>query len=110
VQVDELEAPEFMKAPLTAYLTTLAALLGIDFIWLSLANERLYRPIHSGTVTRTEFGRSQFGSPSFASRRGGGSPPALQGLFPPSDGLHLMSVITDRAAECLAHGAKRNIR
>jgi hypothetical protein len=45
VQVDELEAPEYLKTPLTAYLTTLAALLGIDFIWLSLANERLYRPI-----------------------------------------------------------------
>ena len=29
---------------------------------------------HSGAVTRTEFGRSQFGSPSFGSRRGGGSP------------------------------------
>lgn len=43
--LDELEAPECMKAPLTVYLTTLAALLVIDFIWLSLANERLYRPI-----------------------------------------------------------------
>ena len=29
---------------------------------------------HAGAVTRTEFGRSQFGSPSFGSRRGGGSP------------------------------------
>jgi hypothetical protein len=27
-----------------------------------------------GAVTRTEFGGSQFGSPSFGSRRGGGSP------------------------------------
>jgi uncharacterized membrane protein len=32
-----------MKTPLTAYPTTLASLLGIDFMWLSLANERLYR-------------------------------------------------------------------
>ena len=28
----------------------------------------------SGVVTRTEFGRAQFGSPSSGSRRGGGSP------------------------------------
>ena len=29
---------------------------------------------HGGAVTRIEFGLSQFGSPSFGSRRGGGSP------------------------------------
>jgi uncharacterized membrane protein len=34
-----------MKVNLAAYLTTLAAFLGIDFVWLSLASERLYRPI-----------------------------------------------------------------
>jgi uncharacterized membrane protein len=34
-----------MKVSLTAYLTTLAALFGIDFVWLSLASEKLYRPI-----------------------------------------------------------------
>jgi uncharacterized membrane protein len=33
-----------MKVNLTAYLTTLAALFGIDFVWLSLS-EKLYRPI-----------------------------------------------------------------
>ncbi len=34
-----------MKVNLAAYLTTLAAFLGIDFVWLSLSSERLYRPI-----------------------------------------------------------------
>jgi hypothetical protein len=34
-----------MKALLSAYFTTLAALFGIDFVWLSLASEKLYRPI-----------------------------------------------------------------
>jgi hypothetical protein len=29
---------------------------------------------HGGSVTRTEFGRAQFGSPSSGSGRGGGSP------------------------------------
>ena len=43
--VDALEASEFMKVLLSAYFTTLAALFGIDFVWLSLASEKLYRPI-----------------------------------------------------------------
>ncbi len=34
-----------MKVNLAAYLTTLAAFLGFDFVWLSLSSERLYRPI-----------------------------------------------------------------
>jgi uncharacterized membrane protein len=34
-----------VKVDLAAYLTTLAALLGIEFIWLTLSSERLYRPI-----------------------------------------------------------------
>ena len=34
-----------MKVSLTAYLTTLAALFGIDFVWLLLSNDKLYRPI-----------------------------------------------------------------
>ena len=34
-----------MKVNLAGYLTTLAAFLGIDFIWLSFSSERLYRPI-----------------------------------------------------------------
>ncbi len=34
-----------MKVNLAAYLITLAAFLGIDFVWLSLSSERLYRPI-----------------------------------------------------------------
>ena len=33
-----------------------------------------------GAVTRTEFGRSRFGSPSFGSGRGGGSP-SLERFF-----------------------------
>jgi uncharacterized membrane protein len=34
-----------MKVFLTAYFTTLAAFLGIDFVWLSAMGDRLYRPI-----------------------------------------------------------------
>ncbi len=34
-----------MKVSLTAYLTTLAALFGIDFVWLLLSSDKLYRPI-----------------------------------------------------------------
>jgi len=34
-----------MKILLTAYFTTLAAFLGIDFVWLSTMGERFYRPI-----------------------------------------------------------------
>lgn len=34
-----------MKVGLTAYLTTLAAVFGIDFVWLSLSHDKLYRPI-----------------------------------------------------------------
>ncbi len=34
-----------MKIELTAYATTLAAFLAIDFIWLSATGDRLYRPI-----------------------------------------------------------------
>ena len=33
-----------MKSTLTAYVTTLVAFVAIDFVWLSLAAERLYRP------------------------------------------------------------------
>jgi uncharacterized membrane protein len=34
-----------MKALLTAYFTSLAAFLGVDFVWLSTMGERFYRPI-----------------------------------------------------------------
>ena len=34
-----------MKVLLTAYFITLAAFLGIDFVWLSTMGERFYRPI-----------------------------------------------------------------
>jgi uncharacterized membrane protein len=34
-----------MKALLAAYLSTLVAFVGIDFAWLSIMGERLYRPI-----------------------------------------------------------------
>jgi uncharacterized membrane protein len=34
-----------MRGLLVAYFVTLAALLGVDFVWLSLSSERLYRPI-----------------------------------------------------------------
>jgi uncharacterized membrane protein len=34
-----------MRGLLVAYFVTLAALLGVDFVWLLLSSERLYRPI-----------------------------------------------------------------
>ncbi len=34
-----------MKSILTAYVATLLAFVGIDFVWLSFAGPRLYRPI-----------------------------------------------------------------
>jgi uncharacterized membrane protein len=34
-----------MKIYLVAYVTTLAAFAGIDFVWLSWAGDRFYRPI-----------------------------------------------------------------
>ena len=34
-----------MKVFLLAYFTTLAAFLGIDFVWLSTMGDRFYRPI-----------------------------------------------------------------
>ena len=34
-----------MKSAVIAYVVTLLAFVGIDFVWLSYAGERLYRPI-----------------------------------------------------------------
>ena len=63
-------SPEVIRLVVMMYVRYPLSLRNVE----DLLAERGIDISHEGAVTRTEFGRSQFGSPSFGSRRGGGSP------------------------------------